>query len=128
MNNNVCQLNPFELKTKLTYLITNFKNVNDLQNYIEDIQLLDAQSDRKTIVKLLYKELYNLKSDDGTIICFLLERYAQKEELTKKLWELLNNDVVANNVKIVAVNFLRGLDSNWELDSGDEVLNAAADK
>jgi len=117
------QLNPFEIKAEITSLINNFKDVNELSKYIDQIQLLDAQNDKKTISKLLFKELYNIKTDEATILCFLLERYANKEELVKKLWDLLKNNMVANNVKIVAVNFLRGLDSNWELDSGDELLN-----
>ena len=118
------QLNPFEIKSEITTLVQNFTNVNDLQDYVEQIKLLDSQNDKKTIVKLLFKELYNVKTDEASILCFLLERYASKEYLSKKLWDLLNNKVVANNVKIIAINFLRGLDSNWELDSGDELLNA----
>ncbi len=121
---NVKQLNPFEIKAEIIHLINEFKDVNDISHYIESIQFLDAQNDKKSIVKILYKELYNLKDENGTIICFLLERYAEKDELTKRLWELLKNPVVANNVKITAVNFLRGLDTNWELDTGDELLNA----
>lgn len=121
--NDIRQLNPFEIKAEIINLISDFKNINDIDKYVDVIQLLDAQNDKKTITKILYKELYNLKTDDGTIICFLLERYSSKEELVKKLWELLKNNMVSNNVKIVAVNFLRGLDSNWELDTGDELLN-----
>ncbi len=121
---NIKQLNPFEIKAEIIHLTSKFTDVNDIAKYIDTIHLLDEQNDKKTISKILYKELYNLKSDDGTILCFLLERYADKDELIKKLWELLKNPMVANNVKIVAVNFLRGLDSNWELDTGDELLNA----
>ena len=117
------QLNPFELKAEICKLISEFKDVNKLPDYIDKIQLLDAQNDKKTISKLLYKEFYNIKDGDSSVICFLLERYTEKEELTKKLWELLNNNVVSDNVKIVAINFLRGLENNWELDSGNEVLN-----
>lgn len=124
MTTEIRQLNPFEIKAEITNLINNFKDVNDLSKYIEQIQLLDAQNDKKTISKLLFKELYNTKTDEATILCFLLERYADKDELVKKLWDLLKSNMIANNVKIIAVNFLRGLDSNWELDSGDELLNA----
>ncbi|MBQ8168445.1 hypothetical protein IJZ97_03415, partial [bacterium] len=123
MTSEIRQLNPFEIKAEITTLISEFKDVNDLSKFLDNIKLLDAQNDKKTIAKILFKELYNLKTDDGTILCFLLERYADKEELVKKLWDLLKNNMVANNVKIVAINFLRGLDSNWELDSGDELLN-----
>ena len=123
-NEMIRQLNPFEIKAEIINLISKFKDVNDISRYIDCIKLLDAQNDKKTIAKILFKELYNLKTEDGTIICFLLERYADKEELTKRLWELLKNPVVPNNVKIVTVNFLRGLDTNWELDTGDELLDA----
>ena len=123
-NDTVKQLNPFEIKAEIINLISKFKDVNDISNYIDGIKLLDAQNDKRTISKILFKDLYNLKTDDGTIICFLLERYADKDELSKKLWELLKNPVAPNNVKIVTVNFLRGLDTNWELDTGDELLNA----
>ena len=118
------QLNPFEIKSEITKLISEFTDVSEAPKYVDTIQLLDAQNDKKTIAKLLFKELYNIKTEEGSIICFLLERYAEKEELTKKLWELLKSNVVPNNVKIIAVNFLRGLDSGWELDSGDELLNS----
>lgn len=121
--NNQRQLNPFELKTEINKLISEFKDVNKISNYIDKIQLLDEQNDKKTISKLLYKELYNIKEGDSSVLCFLLERYTDKEELTKKLWELLKNNVAPDNVKIVAINFLRGLENNWELDSGNEVLN-----
>ncbi len=114
------QLNPFEIKAVIASLIT--KSIDD-NDYLNMVQLLDAQSDKKTIVKILYKEFYNLKTDDGTSVCFLLERYAEKEELTKRLWELLKNNMVANNVKIVAVNFLRGLQTDWTIDTGDEILD-----
>lgn len=117
------QLNPFELKSFISKFIANFTDVNDIEKFINEINILDMQNDKKTISKLLYKELYNLKTDNGTIICFLLERYTEKEELTKKLWELLKNSMVPNNVKIIIVNFLRGLDSNWDISSGDEILD-----
>ena len=117
------QLNPFELKAEINKLILEFTNVNKLPDYIDKIQLLDAQNDKKTIAKLLYKELYNIKEGDSSVLCFLLERYTDKAELTKKLWELLRNDLAPDSVKIVAINFLRGLENNWELDTGNEILN-----
>lgn len=113
------QLNPFEIKSVINALIS--QKVDEIS--VEDINILDNQSDKKTIVKLLYKELYNLKTDEASVLCFLLERYAEKEELVKKLWELLRNNVVPSNVKIVALNFLRGLDCSWDLDAEDEILN-----
>ena len=115
------QLNPFEIKAEITKILS--KSVDEILNSPDCIKILDGQQDKKTICKILYKEFYNLKNQDPALISFLLERYANKDELTKKLWELLRNPVVSDNVKIAAVNFLRGLDSNWEIDTGDELLN-----
>ena len=113
------QLNPFEIKSIINHLVS--QKVDEIS--VEDINVLDEQADKNVVVKLLYKELYNLKGEEASVLCFLLERYADKEELIKKLWELLKNNVVPNNVKIVALNFLRGIDSSWEIDAEDEILN-----
>ena len=104
------QLNPFEIKALINGII------NDNANDVRSIELLDAQNDKKTIVKILYKELYN--NSNSTVLCFLLERYADKEDLTKKLCEMLKSSVISDNVKINVVNFLRGLDTDWALDTG----------
>lgn len=113
------QLNPFEIKSLLNEILA--CNVEELP--VEKVQILDSQEDKKTIVKLLYKELYNLKGEEASVLCFLLERYADKNELVKKLWDILKNNVIPSNVKIVTLNFLRGIDSNWEIDAEDEILN-----
>ena len=114
----MAQLNPFEIKSLLNRMLE--QSAEELS--VDDIQLLDEQPDKQIIVKLLYKEFYNLKTEEGSVLCFLLERYADREELIKRLWDLLRNNVVASNVKIVALNFLRGLDSNWTIDAEDEIL------
>ena len=67
------QLNPFEIKAEILSLISKLKGINDLENYEIHYRNLDAQNDKKIIVKLLFKEINNLK-DDGKIIKFLLTR------------------------------------------------------
>ena len=49
------QLNPFELKTALTELLRKINSVKDIQNCLADIDLLDAQSDKTIITKLLIR-------------------------------------------------------------------------
>ena len=53
------QLNPFELKTTLIELLNKIHSVRDIPNCLADIDLLDAQSDKTIITKLLFKELSN---------------------------------------------------------------------
>ena len=108
------QLNPFELKTLILDIIEKFSNITDLATLKNlNVEALDAQSDKKTIVKILYKELNNANSKNEYILRILLERYAPKDELSAHLWAMLKNTMVSNETKIVVLNFLRDIDSNW---------------
>lgn len=116
------QLNPFELKAEISSLLFKLKGINDLENYEIHYRTLDAQSDKKVIVKLLFKEVANLK-DDGRIIKFLLKRYAEPNELTEKLWSMVKSSMSSNSAKIFALDLLRDIDSNWSYDSCDTYLD-----
>ena len=111
------QLNPFEIKTLILNIISKFKGISDLSVLKNlNVDLLDAQNDKKTIVKILYKELNNATQQNEYILRLLLERYAPKEELSAHLWSLLKNPLVTNETKIVAVNLLRDRDSGYSYD------------
>ena len=116
------QLNPFELKAEITKLLEKLKGINDLENYEIHYRTLDAQSDKKIIVKLLFKEISNLK-DDGKIIKFLLKRYADKNELTEKLWAMVKSNIASNVSKIFALDLLRDIDSSWSYDTCETYLD-----
>ena len=90
------QLNPFEIKAELNNLFKKYKESSSLQPCDVNIKLLDAQQDKKTITKLLFKELTNPQDDNKEIIKYLLERYLEKEELTSKLWAILNEKYISN--------------------------------
>ena len=120
------QLNPFELKSLLTNLLTNINSVEDLQNCLDDFETLDVQEDRSVISKLLFKELINATPKKIPVICFLLERYVQKQELINKLWETLKNQNLETEVKITILNLLRDFDSDWSYESCEEYLDDAS--
>ena len=127
MINSDKQLNPFELKTLIFNIINKFSNLKDIADLKNlNVEILDAQNDKKTIVKILYKELYNASNANEYILRILLERYANKDELTGHLWGLLKNTHVSNETKIVALNFLRDLDSNWSYDDCGQFLQDEA--
>ena len=128
MIDNTKQLNPFELKTLIFDIINRFSNLKDIADLKNlNVETLDAQNDKKTIVKILYKELYNANTSNEYILRILLERYANKDELTSHLWNLLKNSHVSNETKIVALNFLRDLDSNWSYDDCGQFLQDEAE-
>lgn len=117
MSDIVKQLNPFEVKTLILEILDKFSNIEDLRTLKNlNVDILDAQNDKKTIVKILYKELNNATQKNEHILRILLERYAPKDELTAHLWSLLKNNLISNETKIVVLNFLRDIDSNWSYD------------
>ena len=117
------QLNPFEIKAELNKLFQKYKESASLIPCDVNIKLLDAQQDKKTITKLLFKDLTNPQDDNKEIIKFLLERYTEKDELTTKLWDILNEKYISNNVKLEILNFLREIDTNWSYERLSEVVD-----
>lgn len=125
------QLNPFEIKTIILNIISKFSNIEDLGTLKKlNVDILDAQNDKKTILKVLFKELNNATEQNQYIIRVLLERYASKEELSKHLWSILKSNMVSNQTKITALNFLREIDSSWSyeecsicFDNPDEIID-----
>ena len=117
------QLNPFEIKAELNKLFQKYKESASLIPCDVNIKLLDAQQDKKTITKLLFKDLTNPQDDNKEIIKFLLERYTERDELTSKLWDILNEKYISNNVKLEILNFLREIDTNWSYERLSEVVD-----
>lgn len=126
------QLNPFELKTTLIELLNKIHSVRDIPNCLADIDLLDAQSDKTIITKLLFKELSNSTNEKISVICFLLEHFTPKKELISGYWDILKNKSLPTEAKITVLNMLRELDADWSyedcsdfLDDADEIFDAS---
>lgn len=122
-NQDIKQLNPFEIKTELNNLFKKYKESASIVTCDINIKLLDAQQDKKTIIKILFKEFTNQQDDNKEIIKYLLNRYMDKEELTAKLWEILNEKYISNTAKIEILNFLREIDTNWSYEKISEVVD-----
>lgn len=124
------ELNPFEIKAEIVNLFEELKGVKDFENYEIHYRLLDSQSDKKIICKLLFKEINNSDSDKN-LLKFLLLRYCPAKELSEKLWSIIKNLMTSNQAKIFALDLLRDIDSNWSyeeceqyLDNPDELVDA----
>ncbi len=124
------ELNPFEIKAEIVNLFEELKGVKDFENYEVHYRILDSQSDKKIICKLLFKEINNSDSDKN-LLKFLLLRYCPAKELSEKLWSIIKNSMTSNQAKIFALDLLRDIDSNWSyeeceqyLDNPDELVDA----
>jgi len=123
MINSVKQLNPFEIKAEITKLISKLHDVSNFESYEIHYRLLDAQNDKTIITKLLFKELPNIKTENEGIVKFLLMRYSPHDVLINHLWSIIKNNMSSNALKILALDFLRELDTNWTYEECEEYLN-----
>lgn len=116
-------LNLFEIKAELNSLQEKLNGVQNFQEHEILFKLLDSQSTKTIIVKLLLKELVNVKLN-APLIKFLLLRYGEKEDLNSKLWEIIKNPMVPNLSKIVALDILRDITTDWNYDECENFLDA----
>lgn len=116
------ELNPFEIKAEIVNLFEELKGVKDFEDYEVHYRLLDSQSDKKIICKLLFKEINNSDSDKN-LLKFLLLRYCTAKELSEKLWSIIKNSMTSNQAKIFALDLLRDIDSNWSYDECEQYLD-----
>lgn len=127
------ELNPFEIKAEIAKIFAELEGVNDFESYEVHYRLLDMQSDKSIISKLLFKEI-NTQSNQN-LLKFLLIRYCAQEELIERLWSIIKNNMTSNQAKIFALDLLRDIDTNWSyetceqyLDNPDELVDADTKK
>ena len=116
------ELNPFEIKAEIVNLFEELKGVKNFEDYEVHYRLLDSQSDKKIVCKLLFKEINNSDSDKN-LLKFLLLRYCTAKELSEKLWSIIKNSMTSNQAKIFALDLLRDIDSNWSYDECEQYLD-----
>lgn len=121
----VKELNPFEIKAELIRIIGKYSKSHG-EYSSSDFELLDNSS-KKVIAKILYKELINIKSENEKIVKVLLERYIEKEELTNQLWSILKNNLASVEAKIIVLNYLRDLETDWKYEDYEGVLDNTDD-
>lgn len=130
MDNEVKQLNPFELKSVLVKLLSKINALTDIQNCLNEIDILDAQEDKSFIAKVLFKELINSDVKKIPVVCFLLEHFISKDMLIAGLWNVLKNKSLKTDVRVMVLNMLRELDADWSyedcsqyIEDADEILD-----
>lgn len=128
------ELNPFEIKAEISNILTKLSDVKDFESYKVHYRMLDIQSDKNIIVKLLFKEI-NTPQKNPELLKFLLARYCPKDELVERLWSIIKNNMASNNAKIFVLDLLRDIDANWSyeqcdkyLDNPDELVNSDTKK
>ena len=113
------QLNPFEIKAEISKIINELDGIKDFDKFEVHYRILDAQDDKKTICKILFKEISRANPE---LIKFLLVRYCPPKELVEKLWSIIKSNMSSNQAKIFALDLLRDIDTNWTYENCDQYL------
>lgn len=118
------ELNLFEIKAEISNILTKLNDVTDFENYDVHYRTLDAQCDKKVIVKLLFKEINNPHNNQN-LLKFLLKKYSNKDELVEKLWSVIKSNITSNQTKIFALDLLRDIDTNWSYETCSQYVENA---
>ena len=121
----VKQLNPFELKTILTKLLSQINSVEDIKDCLSDIDLLGMQEDKSFLSKHLFRELSASAPEKIPVICFLMEHFLPKESLVNGLWDLMKNKNLGTDIRVMILNMLRELDADWSYENCADYIEDA---
>lgn len=116
------ELNPFEIKAEIAKIFQKLDGVKDFENYEVHYRILDAQSDKSVIIKLLFKEVNNTHTNQE-LLRFLILRYCPSNELIERLWNIIKNNMASNQAKIFALDLLRDIDANWTYEECDKYID-----
>lgn len=125
------QLNKIQLKAEVLTTITKLQTLQDASQVDELLYVLDNQTDKKAVLDTLMRELVKTNEQKAYILCFLLHRLCDKEQLENALWNTLKSPTVSDFVKTVVLNILKDLGNKVDYDnleeyfeSPDEVIDA----
>ncbi len=121
------QLNKIQLKAEVLTTITRLQTLQDASQVDELLYVLDNQTDKKAVLDTLMRELVKTNEQKAYILCFLLHRLCDKEQLENALWNTLKSPTVSDFVKTVVLNILKDLGNKVDYDNLEEYFESPDD-
>ena len=121
------QLNKIQLKAEVLTAITRLQTLQDATKVDEILYVLDNQTDKKAILDTLMRELVKTNEQKAYILCFLLHRLCEKDQLENALWNTLKSPTVSDYVKTVVLNILKDLGNKVDYDNLEEYFESPED-
>ena len=121
------QLNKIQLKAEVLTTITRLQTLQDASQVDELLYVLDNQTDKKAVLDTLMRELVKTTEQKAYILCFLLHRLCDKEQLENALWNTLKSPTVSDFVKTVVLNILKDLGTKVDYDNLEEYFESPDD-
>ncbi|HPT41446.1 MAG TPA: hypothetical protein PLG15_03585, partial [Candidatus Gastranaerophilaceae bacterium] len=133
MSNN--QLNKLQIKAEVLTVLSKLQTLPEVSGAEALMEVLLIQQDKRAILDVLIKELLKATEQRAVLICYMLLRLCEKEELEKILWDILKSSQINDGVKSVVMNLLRDLGNrvNYEklgeyFENPDDVIDADTKK
>lgn len=121
------QLNKIQLKAEVLTAITRLQTLQDATKVDELLYVLDNQTDKKAVLDTLMRELVKTNEQKAYILCFLLHRLCEKDQLENALWNTLKSPTVSDYVKTVVLNILKDLGNKVDYDNLEEYFESPED-
>ena len=121
------QLNKIQLKAEVLTAITRLQTLQDATKVDELLYVLDNQTDKKAVLDTLMRELVKTNEQKAYILCFLLHRLCEKDQLENALWNTLKSPTVSDYVKTVVLNILKDLGNKVDYDNLEKYFESPED-
>lgn len=114
------QLNKIQIKAEILTVISKLQISFENLNVDEVLKTLNEQSDKKSILDVLAKELTKANEQKAILICFLLIKLCKDIGIEDSLWDALKNPTVSDEVKTIILNVLKDLGSKVDYNKLEE--------
>lgn len=112
----VNQLNKLQIKAEILTVISKLQSMPDAASVDKILDVLLQQEDKRSIQELLLKELLKANEQKAILVCYLLLRICEKDDLEKSLWDILKNPSVGDVVKSIVLNLLKDMGNKVNYD------------
>lgn len=129
------QLNKLQIKAEVMMVISKLQTMPDISTIDGITNILSQQEDKKAILDILIKELIKTSEQKAVIICYLLVKLCEKNDLETALWQVLQTPNVNDIVKSIVLNLLKDMGNKVDYENlhqyfnnPDEIIDADTQK
>lgn len=121
------QLNKLQIKAEILTILSKLQTNLESVNIDKELEILVEQEDKKSILDVLIKELAKSNDQKAILICFMLLKLCEKNDIEDALWGVLRNQSVADSTKTVVLNVLKDMGNKVEYEKLEEYFEDPAE-
>lgn len=129
------QLNKLQIKAEILTVLSRLQTLPNPSRTEALMEVLSIQQDKKAILDVLIKELLKSTEPRAVLICYMLLRLCEKEDLETALWNILQNPAAEDTIKSIVMSLLKELGNRVDyeklgeyFENPDDVIDADTKK